>query len=171
MTTALDPHKEREQAEAALSDVRRRIGARDPAVNEKTLDRAESAVRFALARIAAVAEAEAAARDLALQARAADIRAALSDTFNSARLDDALADLKESLSRYCKEAQVTHAAVSELFEELIRLPPCGVPVETSAWTGVTIGGHREPRYYGQVSDAVRAAFSASGLAIDPSSGR
>ena len=166
MTQQLDPVADLEAAEAELALLRKLIGSRDANVTAHDLERAESAVGFARTRVEASAELEAEQREQARRDRVAEIRASLPAIFDTTKLDAAHRTLVDALDAYCKEAVPIQRGVSEVYEELIRMPPSGISVETSAWTGANIDGHRMPNFSGRVTTAVAEAFRRHGLRLE-----
>lgn len=165
-TTLPDPVAELEAAESALSAVRSRIGSGDPTVTVNDLLHAEVAVRFAWLRSDAATGIEAQARERARLDRVAEIRASLPAIFDTGRLDAARQVLGDALDAYCREAEALERGVAEVYNELIRMPPSGISVESSPWTGVAIDGYRKPNFSHQVSNAVATAFRRHNLRIE-----
>jgi hypothetical protein len=161
-----DPVAELEAAEAALSAVHTRIGAGDPTVTVSDLQHAEGTVRFARVRLDAAIGTEAQQHEQAQLDRVAKIRARLPAIFDTSLLDAAHQALVEALDAYCREAGVIERCVAEVYNELIRIPLSGITVESSAWTGVAIDGHRKPHFNHQVANAVAAAFRRHNLLND-----
>jgi predicted RNA methylase len=161
-----DPVKALEDAQQALYELRLRIADGDPNVTPDDLETAERVVRFAQVRVDHAAEAEQRRIDEHRATWVVEIRASLPDVFDTTRLDAPYQALIDALDTYCKEAQVIQSGVSEIYNELIRMPSPGISVETSAYTGVTIDGHRVPNFSHQITEVVRDAFRRHGLRLE-----
>lgn len=164
-TQQLDPVVELEAAEAALDQVRKRIGAGDPDITANDLERAESAVRFARMRIDAARDLEQERAEQARRDRVDEIRASLPAIFDTTNLDAAHQSIVEALESYCTEAERIERGFSEVYEELIRMPPSGISVQASAYAPA-IGGHRKPNFSSQVTRALAEAFRRHGLTYE-----